>query len=403
MAPSFRGAAVAALVACGCATGQPMGDPACTEAPDPPVVLRASPEGPRGLWLEPIDDPVELTIDAPATGAPRLAWDGRSWHLAWGTRHAVLDDTATLVDAVETRSQGGDVTALEPGACRSAVLAPADVPGQSVLAWVDPRGTELGLERVAGIDADVSRRDAHWWIATDVSRPGSPALAIYALDHDRIETRARIVAGAIASARIVATSTGAAVAWADREGIVQRALDHDGTEQRALRVMSANVWSRGALESVLLRGPGDAERIAIAATDGAVVHLAITDARSSAVLAGPLAVARTTVRNVSPGLAAIPERGLLALCHPAGPGPWGGPDVIDRVELVLIGQDASPATHAVEVGRGGEVRSVACGWNGRELLVVWSRAEGSAEQLVMRRIRVQDEPRLLLRAPARPL
>nr|MDQ3036127.1 hypothetical protein [Myxococcota bacterium] len=121
------------------------------------------------------------------------------------------------------------------------------------------------------------------------------------------------------------------------------------------------------------------------------------------VLAGPLAVARTTVRSVSPGLAAIPERGLLALCHPAGPGPWGGPDVIDRVELVLIGADASPATRAVEVGRGGEVRSVACGWNGRELLVVWSRSQDGREQLVARRIALRDEAPRLLRAPARPL
>ncbi|AKF08401.1 hypothetical protein DB32_005550 [Sandaracinus amylolyticus] len=339
--------------------------------------------------------------DGRGAGLPHVAWDGAAWNVAWGGRVAVLARDGR-VRAIEAREDGGgNATALDADACQRGVAAVGASPGRSVVSWLGGDGVVEGATEVIGVDADVARGAQRWFVVTDASATtrGAALLAVSEVLDDSLGlARVRAVVGAdvAASARIVAAGEHAIVAWADREGIVQRVIAQDGARAE-LRVMTANVWSRGAIEAARVSAPEDDElRVAVAATDGVQVHVAITEPLARRVVAGPLAVARTTARGVRPSIATMPERRALAVCVPSGPGPWGGADVIDRVEVVVLDEDAEPLSRAVEVGAGGSVRAVSCAWSGQELFVVWWRVVDGREEIVGRRVQIVERGSILI-------
>ncbi|UJR79005.1 hypothetical protein [Sandaracinus amylolyticus] len=336
---------------------------------------------------------------ARGVGLPHVAWDGAAWNVAWGERVAVLARDGR-VRAVEQREDGGgNVTGLDADACQRGVAAVGATPGRSMVSWLGADGVVEGATEVIGIDADLARDAERWWIVSDASDATRSVLVVSdVLDGSlgRASVRAVWTDDAASSARVVAAGERAIVAWVDREGIVQRVIDEHGASEE-LRVMTANVWSRGAVESARLSARDDDDvRVAVAAMDGVQVHVAITDPLAGRVVAGPLAIARTTARGVRPAIATMPERRALAVCVPSGPGPWGGADVIDRVEVVVLDEHAEPLSRVVGVGGGGTVRAVSCAWSGQELLVVWWRVVDGREEIVGRRVQIVERGPILI-------
>lgn len=341
------------------------------------------------LVVEPVAPELALGGEGSA-GVPLVAWDGASWNVAWGDRFAVLDAAGTPRGRIEPRPEGGDATALDVGGCRRGVTAAGARPGESAIAWVGSDGVVEGAAEVPGIDADIARGGDRWWIVSDASSEAAgPRIGLFEADDAGTSVarrRAWIAEGSLASPRVVSLDDGAAVSWVDREGIALRELG-PARMGAAFRVMTANVWARGAMDAAVLRSREGAERVVVAASDGAMVHVALVDPGARRVTAGPLAITRTTARRARPGIAPLPELDAIAICVPSGPGPWGGPDVIDRVEVIVIGRDAAPMARRVDVAPGGRVSAVSCAWSGRELMVA-SWRPGESGGIFTQRMRV---------------
>ena len=365
------GAVLVAAVpmAAGCAEGGLVPPAACVDGPVPAAVA----SNPWALDVAPVA--AESVIGSgPHGSAPHVAWDGHAWTVAWGEQVVVLDGEARAVSAIGHAH--GPASAIEAGTCQRAVATRSD--RGSTVRWLEDDGSVARTLAIAGTDVDLARGGARWWIA---SRDGG-AIDVRAVDGS---IRAVEHIEGAGTPRIAITPAGVTVAWADEQGLVARTLARpDARATTSPQVSAANTWADGALELAAL---GD--RLVLAAADGTMVHAAIVDPRDDSV-AGPIAIARTTSR-ARPGIAAIPERGLAAICYAAGPGPTGGTDVQDRVELIVVDRSGHPIAPALALARGttGEVvRAVSCAWSGREVLVTWWRTRESGDEIAIQRARV---------------
>lgn len=358
-----------AVVTAGCAEGGLPAPAACVDGPVPAAVASS----PWALDVAPVAAE-SVIASGPLGGAPHVAWDGHAWAVAWGEEVVVLDGEARPIST--TAHPHGSASAIEAGTCQRAVAARSD--RGSTVTWLEGDGSVAHTLAIAGTDVDLARGGARWWIA---SRDGG-AIDVRAFDGS---VRAVEHIEGAGTPRIAITPAGVTVAWADEQGLVARTLARpDARTTTSPRVSAANTWADGALELAAL---GD--RLVLAAADGAMVHAAIVDPRDDSV-AGPVAIARTTSR-ARPGIAAIPEHGLAAICYAAGPGPSGGADVQDRVELIVIDRTGLPVAPPLALARGttGEVvRAVSCAWSGREVLVTWWRTREAGDEIAIQRARV---------------
>ncbi len=307
--------------------------------------------------------------------APALAWDGASWALAFGDRSLLLD--AHGVARTEISSTGLRASGIAASGCAHAVAGDSSAGRSAVAVLSASSGVARAGAIVPGVDADVSATPRGWLVVSAIRSVGArmARLSIRELDAELASTSMALELSVpeLRSPRVVTRGGAATAVWIEEDGIAQATIDLSSRRTGRRRpVMTANVWGAGTLEAVAL----DAERMVVAASDGAAVHLAITSMITSDVLAGPIAVSRTTASEARPSVAVMPEHAAIAVCHPAGPGPWGGPDVQDTVVVQLVSEQGMPLGDRVEVTRTESVRAVACGWNGRELLVVWW-AEGA--------------------------
>lgn len=346
----------------------------------------------RGLVPAPGEPAILFGVsEAPMLGeasrpgeAPRVAWDGGAWWIAWGDAQLVLDGEATLRAVLNTNVDRA--TGLAVDACEHVVAGDASGASEVVL-YSSGIDTAIARARVVGTSAAVAAHRAGWLVAT--TRTGSRD------DTLRVELRGAAALASLGqiewsaprlrSPHVAEVDGRALVVAAEQDGIHMHAVDpRRGTHLQDLHVMAANVWMRGAI-TTLVRG----SRLWVAASDGEAIHVAVIDPSGARVEAGPVAALRSTAHGVQPGLAAIPEADLVALCAPVGPGPWGGADVLDTVTVQLLDHDARPIGPRVDVMHADAVHGVDCAWNGRELLVAYTAEVDGEPMLAARRMRFE--------------
>jgi hypothetical protein len=355
--------------------------------------------------LELIGDPVRLEQDENWGGAPLVEWMDTGWIVAWG-------DMGT---GVALRMTDAAVTSLGP-----VIVPDARIRGRAGLAWMDGRMLVAAQERgryevrfgVAGpagtltagpsllahrgADPDVVRStETGIWILGYWNPGSATEPAVIAVQGVTAEAEPSGVAETVAASvtargpRLVALPDQTAAVWIRDDAIMVRAFrwpDVSIAPEPSVVMPAATDY----VPQIEATSYGD--RVAVCATDGRFLEVAVTDPETGEVVAGPTPVAETRVRDRRPGIAAEPSLGFLAVCYATGPGPTGGsPGVEDGVSLRLVSSDAEPIGDALPVAlpmhnAGG----CAVGVRGRDVVVVYWRADESAStsRVLMQRIRI---------------
>jgi len=295
----------------------------------------------------------------------------------WTSSFRALDAGGHPRSAIDTLWARGPEIGLDFAIGRHAVVTSGGSTGPPWLVAFDRAGT-LATAREEGFGGeliDIGRLEiAHRWIAVASLGPGVGA---YAVDDDmRPDGEPLVVTPrepAVVDVRVAGVKSRALVVWTTPDGVTARALRAPplATDGEPFRVMSVAQVSDSAIAVEVFRN-----LVGVVAMDGRDVHVALVDAWAREVRGGPLIVGHSGIIDRRPGLAVSPEHGFFVVCWAVGPGPAGGSGN-DGVALQVVGADGTLfGAHLDLVEHEGNIGGVDCGWNGREIVVVWWRAGG---------------------------
>jgi hypothetical protein len=325
--------------------------------------------------LEPVGERIALDDASDTGGPPVLAWDGSGWGAAWFGRFRVLDADGRPLSSTTSLPTGWTAGIGLDFAIGRYALVTADA-ARAFLGAFD-RGGRLAAGWESGAVAselDVGRLDtAHQWIVGTLE--GS-SIGVYGADNAMrpVSDTLRIADDGIGDVRVAGAKSRALLVWNTPSSVMAQVLrapplTPDGSPLHAMEVVT---HSDGGLEVEVFR-----DLVAIVAMDGRDVHLVLVDAWRREVRVGPLRVGSSGIVDRRPGLAVSPEHGFFVTCWAAGRGPAGGSDGGDGVALQVVGADGSLWGTRLDLVRGERnIGGVDCGWNGREIVVVWWRAAG---------------------------
>lgn len=351
-------------------------------------------ERPTGPWVDvppppagepalvPVGEVVQLDDEVDLGSPPALVWNGDGWGVAWSNQFRVLDaDGRPVGDAVTTPGGWAVGIGLDFAIGRYAVAIGTPSWGSAPLQLgaFDRRATlAAGWEPGARADeVDIGRlASAHEWVVGMMGSWGGPsAVRAYAADDEmrRLGEPLELSVNARGDVRVAGAKSRAVVVWTIPDGVMAQVLRgpplvRDGTP---FRVMSMPQESDSAVEVESYR-----DLVAVAAMDGAHLQVSLIDAWTRTTTGTPIIVGESGVMDRRPGLAVASERGFFVACWATGAGPAGGSEE-DGIALRVIGADGALWGERLDlVVHERNVGGVDCGWNGREIVVVWWRAAG---------------------------
>lgn len=336
-----------------------------------------------------VGDPVVLDGPGGTGGPPVVEWNGGGWGVAWPAGFRSLDPLGEPLGTMVSIAGASRYTsvALNWGNGRYAVAATASEwpTRRAEVLMLDADGrilvgpTDLGAE----LDEPDIARQSHghgWVIVYNVDDEGErgDVLANWVEDDATLGGEPRQV-GSGFGARVVGLRSRTSVAWLQTDGVWHRSFAWPEVEDAAppARVIEMGAYEDSSIEAVAYR-----DLTVVAAMDGGDVLVVLVDPWTAETVAGPNAVAVSSLSDRRPGAAAVDERGYLGLCYAAGSGTEE-----EGISFVLVGPDATAWGEAVPVVE--HLRSAfgcAVGWSGEEFLVAWVEAALEDNRILAQRV-----------------
>ncbi len=361
---------------------EPEPDPGPDERPTGPWDGGVTPPPPGEPVLEPSTEPVVLDDETDSGGPPALVWNGGGWGVAWPGTFRTLDQDGRPTSPRARLDRAGWGLGLDFAAGHYAVA----VGGAGSGSELSVAAFDRDAARVAGWGAgargaypDVARLQlGHQWVVAAIDQTGG--------EYDRVIAFAMNGAMSLASdtlvlatdshgdARVAGSKSRAVVVWTTASAVRAQSLTGPELQRdgEPFTVLEIPQQPDSGLEIEPFR-----DQMAVAAMDGVGVYLALLDPWLHEVT-GPFRVGSSRIGDRRPGIAVAEEEGFLVVCYAVGRGPYGGGGgSMDGVTLQVVGADGAlwgPPLPLVTGER--NVGGVDCGWNGREIVVVWWRAAG---------------------------
>jgi hypothetical protein len=345
---------------------------------------------------ETVGPPVILDDETQAGGPPSVTWNGSGWGVVWGDMMTpivfrpldpmadpvgpavILDPSLNYFDArIEWHSGHYGVVGTRQ----------SDSVYMVGLIIVDPAGAPLSGPTWVGEDSyepDFSWSDqaGGWLLGWVLSGEGHDETILAAL----LDDEAQMVG---------------------EPKVVGRSLQGDGP--RVLGLKSRNdffwfrdewIWHRGfrwpdvesgSEEQMVMFLPGDPSFIVgvagfhdfsfVVGMDGWDVLVTVVEPWTGSIVSGPNVIGQSGIRDRTPGIAAVVDRGFLGVCYETGPGPWGGGwGGADGLDFRIIDTRGMPLGAPLVIDSEMEnIGGCDVGWSGSDFLVIyWSCGGDSA-------------------------
>lgn len=364
-----------ALPSCYLAHERPAAAADCASAPSYP----ATPPGEDADALAVVGDPLPLPDEVRAMWPPTLVAGDPGFGVSWLTSFRVLD--ADGAPSASGPSVVGGRFGLAFGGDRFALTSPGH--HGSHLFFFDPLANPI--EPRGEYDSAVwsflawRERAREWIVASSVEAGGLAGMAdamrirVETVTEDGASHRVAheiVTSDTVTGMRVAATADYVLVVWVAARRVSGLVL---GGEPLApvgdpFLVLDHAVGTGEGEPNVAAYGG----RFVVTSNDGRHARAALVDPCapnvSSTFVVGP-----TVSVAYADGVASAPDRGFFVVCHPVGAGtdgPHGGPP--DGVRLQAMGEDGRRWGRALTLATAVDyVGGVDCGWNGREVVVVW--------------------------------